>query len=152
AGTAGSYQIAFRGNLASANQAQLIVDNTSMLGGSLLAVTVADGGLTTGSEIQVVTIVPPLGQTITGGYFTLPYNGQITAPLAFNATNTAVQSALQALGTVGAGNVTVTGQSGANGGTYYLRFGGNLAGRDVGLATLTATNLTLTSGTAVATV
>ena len=45
----------------------------------------------------------------TGGTFTLTFNGQTTAPLAFNATAAAIQSAVQALSSVGAGNAVATG-------------------------------------------
>src|SRR5206468_2359075 len=41
----------------------------------------------------------------TGGTFTLTFSGQTTAPIAFNAAATDVQSALQALSSIGPGNV-----------------------------------------------
>lgn len=47
----------------------------------------------------------------TGGTFTLAYNGQTTAAIAFDADATAVESALQALSTIGIGAATVTGAS-----------------------------------------
>lgn len=49
----------------------------------------------------------------TSGTFALTYAGQATAPIAYNANAAAVQSALEALSTIGAGNVTVTGDPGA---------------------------------------
>ena len=64
----------------------------------------------------------------TGGTYTLTYSGQQTGPLAFDAAAAAVQGALENLGRVGAGNVAV---SGPDGGPYELRFGGELAGRDI---------------------
>ncbi len=54
----------------------------------------------------------------TGGTFTLTYQGLTTAAIAHNAEATAVQTALEALSTVGAGNVAV---SGAAGGPYTIR-------------------------------
>lgn len=54
----------------------------------------------------------------TGGTFTLTYQGLTTATIAHNAEATAVQTALEALSTVGAGNVAV---SGAAGGPYTIR-------------------------------
>jgi hypothetical protein len=48
----------------------------------------------------------------TSGTFTLSYAGQTTSAIAYNASTTTVQSALQALSTIGAGNVTVTGNPG----------------------------------------
>ena len=38
----------------------------------------------------------------TGGTFTLTFNGQTTAPIAFNATNAQVDAALEALSSLGA--------------------------------------------------
>jgi YD repeat-containing protein len=61
----------------------------------------------------------------TGGTFTLTFNGQTTSPLAYNASAAAVQAALQALSTVGTGNVFVAGGAG---GPWTVRFGGSLAG------------------------
>jgi hypothetical protein len=55
----------------------------------------------------------------TGGTFTLTYNGQTTSGIAYNATAAAVQSALSSLSTVGAGNVTVSGNAG---GPYTVSF------------------------------
>jgi PKD repeat protein/glucose/arabinose dehydrogenase len=50
----------------------------------------------------------------TGGAFTLAFDGQTTAPIAFNANAAAIQSALEALGNIAVGDVTVTGQAGSN--------------------------------------
>lgn len=47
--------------------------------------------------------------TPTGGTFALGYQGQITAPIAYNAAASAVQSALRALSTIGGTNVTCSG-------------------------------------------
>jgi hypothetical protein len=44
----------------------------------------------------------------TGGTFTLAFNAVVTGNLAFNITASALQTALEALSTVGAGNVYVT--------------------------------------------
>jgi hypothetical protein len=43
----------------------------------------------------------------TGGTFKLNFQGALTSPIAYNATATDVQSALTALSSIGAGNVTV---------------------------------------------
>ena len=45
----------------------------------------------------------------TGGTFTLTFNGQTTAPLAWNATAAQVDAALEALSNVGANNVQTSG-------------------------------------------
>ena len=45
----------------------------------------------------------------TGGTFTLTFNGQTTAPLAWNATAAQVDAALEALSNVGANNIQTSG-------------------------------------------
>lgn len=72
--------------------------------------------------VQVVTLAAG------GGTFALTYSGQQTEPLAFDASPADVQGALEALGRVGAGNVSVSGRAG---GPFELRFGGALSGRDI---------------------
>jgi hypothetical protein len=54
--------------------------------------------------VQTITI----GGAPTGGTFSLAYQGQVTAPIAWNAAASAVQTALRALSTIGA-LVTCTG-------------------------------------------
>lgn len=82
------------------------------------------------SEVQTVTITG----APTGGDFVLDFNGKATTDIAFNATAAAVQSALQALSTVGAGNATVTGSAG---GPYTVTFAGALANQNVTVLTAT---------------
>lgn len=48
----------------------------------------------------------------TGGTFTLTFRTETTTPIAWNAAPADVQTALEALGVIGTGNVTVTGASG----------------------------------------
>jgi hypothetical protein len=48
----------------------------------------------------------------TAGTFTLSYNGQTTAALAYNAAAATIQAALEGLSTIGAGNVAVRGRAG----------------------------------------
>ena len=67
------------------------------------------------AEVQTVTITG----TPTGGTFTLNFNGQTTAGIAFNAAAAAVQSALEALSNLVPGDVTVTGSAG---GPYTVTF------------------------------
>jgi hypothetical protein len=66
--------------------------------------TIATNG-TAAADVQTVSI----SGAPTGGTFALGFKGQITAPIAYNAAASAVQSALQALSTIGGGNVTCTG-------------------------------------------
>jgi hypothetical protein len=76
----------------------------------------------------------------TGGTFTLTVNGQTTSGIAFNATASAVQSALAALSTVGSGNVAVTGS-----GPYdvTLSNGGTLTADGSGLTGGTSPSVTV---------
>lgn len=60
----------------------------------------------------VTTATVTIGGTPTGGTFTLTFGGQTTAGIAYNAANTAVDSALELLSSVGTGNATVTGSAG----------------------------------------
>jgi hypothetical protein len=68
--------------------------------------TAAPAGVVGTAGVQTVTI----SGTPTGGTFVLNWNGQSTAPIAYNATGSAVQAALNAL--KGLATVTVTGGPG----------------------------------------
>lgn len=77
----------------------------------------------------------------TGGSFTLSFGGHTTAAIDHLATAATVQADLDALTSIGAGNVIVTG---AAGGPWLVTFVGALASEDV--AAMTATP-SLTGGT-----
>ena len=79
----------------------------------------------------------------TGGTFTLTVGGQTTTGIAHNAAASAVQSALEALSTVGAGNATVTGTAGDY--EVTLENGGTLTGSGAGLTGGTTPSLTVVS-------
>ncbi|HUR54909.1 MAG TPA: hypothetical protein VMZ71_12325 [Gemmataceae bacterium] len=76
----------------------------------------------------------------TGGTFTLTFGGQTTSAIAYNATAATVQSAVEALSSVGSGNAVVTGVAGA----WQVRFAGTLAG--AWQAKMTASGAGLTGG------
>lgn len=101
------------------------------------APTVIAGGGT--NEVQKVTITG----TPTGGTFTLSFGGNTTAAIAFNATASAVDTALEALASIGTGGVTVTGGPGP-GTPWTVTFVGSKAATNV--AQMTATS-SLTGGT-----
>lgn len=90
------------------------------------------------SETQTITIAG----TPTGGTFTVTYDGQTTAPIAYNAIASAVDSALEALSNLEPGDVAVTGGPGP-GTPYVVTFLGALG--DVPL--MTADGSALTGGT-----
>jgi hypothetical protein len=91
------------------------------------------------NEVQTLTITG----TPTGGDFTLTFDGQTTAAIAYNANSAAVQAALEALSNIGVGDVTCGG--GALPGTpVTITFSGAYAARDVPL--ITADDAGLTGG------
>lgn len=103
--------------------------------------TTTDSNVAGQSEVQTITITG----TPTGGTFTLTYRGATTAGIAYNATNTTVDTALEGLATIGAGNVVVTG--GPFPGTPMVAtFGGTLANQSI--RPITANGAGLTGGTA----
>jgi hypothetical protein len=73
------------------------------------------------SGVQVFYVLP---QPLQGTY-ALQYGGQVTAQLAYNATAMQIQTALQALSTIGAGNCEVAGVSLSEG--FFVTFTGSLA-------------------------
>jgi hypothetical protein len=79
------------------------------------------------NEAQKITIKASAGQ------FKLAFGADTTPGLPFDASAAEVQSALQALPSIGAGNVTVTGGPGDLSGShpYLASFGGELAATDV---------------------
>ena len=80
----------------------------------------------------------------TGGTFTLTFNGQTTAPIAFNATAAAVQSALEDLSNVNSGDVVVTGNA-LGAATQTVTFRGQYTQQDVAQLSGDATALTGTT-------
>lgn len=95
------------------------------------------GELIGNNEVQTVTITG----SPSGGNFTLTFGGQTTANIAHNATAATVQSSLEALSTIGTGNVSV---SGSAGGPYTVTFQNDLGYTNV--AAMTTAN-TFTGGT-----
>lgn len=91
------------------------------------------------NEVQTVTTTG----TPTGGTFKLNFRGVSTTALAFNATAVAIQAALEALSTIGTGNVTCTGGPLPTG--VIVTFVGNLGNQDV--PAMTVTSAALTGGT-----
>lgn len=77
----------------------------------------------------------------TGGTFTLNFGGQITAAINWNDPASTVQTRLQALSTIGAGNALVTGGPGP-GTPYVVEFAGTMAKTAQALITLQTNSLT----------
>lgn len=103
------------GNVNVANS--LDANNNVIPGKFVITLNVATSTLTatasltnaTASTVEVNGTDVTLTNTPTGGTYTLKFGAQTTAPLAHNASVSAVQAALAALTNIGAGNVTVTG-------------------------------------------
>lgn len=81
------------------------------------------------NAVQTITVAA------TAGTFTLTFSGATTTPLAYNATALQVQSALEALGPIGSGNVAVTG-------AYTVTFVNDMGTRVQPPITADGTNLT----------
>jgi hypothetical protein len=99
--------------------------------GTLLKI--GDSGTPAVDEIVVITV------SATGGTFTITFGGQTTAGIAYNAAAGVAQAALEALSSIGVGNIIVTKDSAL---VFRLHFTGLLAGTNVGAVTTTATGLT----------
>lgn len=91
--------------------------------GTVLAKKTSDGKLYAYAEPSHTQLITISG-TPTGGTFLLTFNGQTTTALAFNAAAATVQTALQALTSIGASNATVAGSAG---GPYTVTFAAALA-------------------------
>ena len=115
----GPWTVEFTGALADTDVALLTADASSLVGTN---------------EQQIITL-----GTVTGGTFTLTFDGQTTGNIAYNASAATVESALEALSNIGAGEATTTGSAG---GPWTVTFSGALAGTDVDTITVDGTNLT----------
>lgn len=98
------------------------------------------------NEVHRVTV------DATSGNWKYRFNGEETGNLAFNISASALTTALEALATIGAGNVQITGGPGNSGGTnpYDITFIGDLAGTNV--VPSIVTNVSLAGGGATVTV
>lgn len=132
--TGGTYQLGWGGQVTSAIAYNATAATVQTALRALSSIPITTAAI---NDVQTATITG----SPTGGTFTLTFGGQTTSALAFNAAASAVQTAFQALSSVGAGNATVTG---SNGGPYTITFVGTLAGG--ARASITATP-SLTGGT-----
>lgn len=100
--------------------------------------------ITPAGVVSVLATAPNEVQSVstdaTGGTFTITFDGETTAPIAFDATADEVQTTLEALGNIDAGDVEVTGTGGATD-PWLIAFTGNLAGTDVAPITTDDTDL-----------
>ena len=82
--------------------------------------------------------------TATAGTYTLTWQGQTTSAINYNANAATVQSALEALSTVGAGNVTVSGTLTTASSGFSVRFTGAALPATVGSTALTVDGTSFT--------
>jgi hypothetical protein len=84
--------------------------------------------------------------TISGGTYTLTFNGQTTTAIAYNAGPAVIQAALEALSNIVPGDIIVTspGSAGVDTVVVTITFYGNLSGN---VAQITATTTGLTGST-----
>ncbi len=94
------------------------------------------------NEIQDIEI----DDDVSGGTFTLTFGGQTTGTIAYDAAASVVQASLQALSTIGLGNVLVTLATPV----WRATFAGTLASSDVGMISGDGSSLTGGSTTSVA--
>lgn len=109
--------------------------------------TALDGYKPAVNEVQQLAI------DATGGTFTVTFGGQTTPAQAYNVPAATLQTALQALSSIGANNVLVTGGPGGAGALtpYVITFVGTLGGASEALMTTNAVSLTGSAQTATVT-
>ena len=79
-----------------------------------------------GNEVVPMGVAP----AVTGGTYTLSFEGQSSGPIPYNATPAQLQAALEGVSTIGAGNVSVEeGRGGTR--SYLIAFTHALGSRDV---------------------
>lgn len=121
------YTVTFQGTNAGMDVGQL-TGNASGLTGGAVSVVATQSAISPANERQQVGFSQPPG----GGTFSLSWDAgsgiETTSAIAYNASATTVQSALEALATPGSGDFTVTG---ADGGPWVVEFKGSYAGTDV---------------------
>ncbi len=132
----GPWLAEFTGDLALQPQSELIADGSNLTGGVSPTITQVDG---VAREQSVALPAPRGGNVSLGGTFKLGFDGDATVPLAWNAPASAVESALQDLPGIGAGNVDV---SGSPGGPYQVALTGTAGLSTASLITTDASGLT----------
>jgi len=107
---------------------------TANIPGIPFGLTAHYGGSTITSEKQLITI----GNSPTGGTFTLSYGAATTTALAYNANAATIQAALEALSVFEAGDITV---SLISAGLFEVTFTGRYAGLDADTLIVDYSNL-----------
>lgn len=101
--TTGTFRVAFGGTFGNVNIATMTPTTYTGTGSATVSV-VTEGSSTAVNEVQTYSV----NMAPTGGTYTLTFQGQTTAGIAYNAADSAVLSALEALSNIAAGDVTVS--------------------------------------------
>jgi hypothetical protein len=129
--------VTFQGTLGFAAQAVITVPANNLTGGTNPAPAIAHTATGSGvNDVQTLSV----GGTPAGGTFALSFGGQTTTAISFNATAAQVQGALQALSSIGTGNVVCA--AGPLPGNVTITFGGALAAHAQAVIGVAANNLT----------
>ena len=102
---------------------QMTADASGLAGGYDIVVRTTQTAVVDVNEVQGIAIL----NNPAGGTFRLSFGGYTTTALAYNASAATVQAALEALTSIGAGNIIV---SGSDGGPWSCTFVGTLAAAD----------------------
>ena len=133
-GPSTAWFVQFQGTYAATDVNTMTVDGTSLIGNGTVTVTTKTPGTGKSDEIQ------RLGVIGNAGTFKLTFNGAETSALnLLDATPAQVQTALEALSTIGTGNVAVYGaadRTNVSKALYYVVFKGALTETDVSLLTI----------------
>jgi hypothetical protein len=127
-----TWDVTFTGALALSNTPSLVLWSDTLTPAHTGAVTVMQTGNAPVAMIQRIQLGTP-----TAGVWQVTAGGQTTGDLAWNASAAALQTALQALSSIGSGNCTVSSPSS---GVYDVTIGGSLTG--MGLPLTVAARLT----------
>lgn len=115
----GPWTVTFTNTYGGTDVAMMTVNTTSLLGGSVVVTIQVTGG--PGANcVQTFYLGSP-----TAGTYTLTFSGHTTAALAYNASASTIQTALQGLVSIGSGNLVVA--VGSEPGTFTFTFQGALA-------------------------
>lgn len=135
-GTSVIYQIDFTGTFTGEAVPGVTVSYANLTGGNAeVGISVVQEAVTGTSEVQRINLYG----TPSGGTWTASFQGFTTAPLAYNISTASLQSALEALPSIGTGNIAVSGTAGSQ---YDCTFQGSLAHTAVDLITVDARGLT----------
>lgn len=138
--------VTWKGTYAATEVAEFTIDGTNLTGNGGVSVTTTTQGGGLSDEVQFLTIKND--NTSPSGTYTLTLGGQTTGAINYNATAATVQTALEALSSIGSGNVLVYGGDQANSpGSYdnyvalLVVFTGALAATNVGAITANSSAL-----------